>query len=89
MARCTLCGARWSQDASGLCRRCRGKDALARKAAKEAARDAGATVRDEALHPPWRVLVCDHREFWVIWDGSDRYENPAEAGERFRREGVT
>jgi hypothetical protein len=40
------------------------------------------------VHPPWRILTLGLREFWVIWDGSDRSETPVDACARARAEGL-
>jgi ribosomal protein L40E len=96
MALCVRCGVRWSQSQAGLCRRCERESGVddrtlkEREAAQVAAMRARVPdQRDVDVHPPWRVLVLDDLEFWVVWDGSDRFENPLAACERFRLEGVT
>lgn len=99
MAKCHRCGDRDIQSSRlRLCRRCEretGADVRTmreREGAKVEAnrvRLGSMTMRDEGMHPPWRILdLALQGRFYVVWDGSDPYETPVEACRRFRLEAV-
>lgn len=85
---CVVCGLKWAQDRSGLCRKC-ARDAGDVRTVREFDADGkrlhkAAEVRDETP-PPFGSLVIGDLEFWVVWEGGNKYESPSVAAARFGR----
>lgn len=86
--RCVVCQLRWAQDKSGLCRRC-ARDAgdvrTVREFDADGRRISKAPVLRDETPPPFGSLVLGDREFWIVWEGGNKYESPSVAVARFVR----
>lgn len=85
---CVVCGIKWAQDRSGLCRKC-SRDAGDVRTVREFDADGrritkAPTLRDETP-PPFASLTLGGIEFWIVWEGGNKYESPSVAAARFSR----